>query len=104
MKSLLKWLRSVNPYVLSAAIWVVWMLFFDPNDLFTQIGMWWKVRELRKEKAFYEEKIIEVKKEQREVLGNAKLVEKYARERYLMRKPTEDVFVLVDEDNEPIEK
>ena len=97
-------LRAVNPYKLSAAIWVGWMLFFDPNDCWTQLRMWWKVRELKGEISYYLEKIEEVKKDQREVMGNGKLIEKYARERYLMRKETEDVFVIVDDNNQPIEK
>ena len=104
MLALLQRLRAVNPYKLSAAIWVVWMLFFDPNDCLTQLRMWWKVRELKSEISYYLEKIEEVKKDQQEVMGSNKLIEKYARERYLMRKETEDVFVIVDENNQPIEK
>lgn len=104
MLALWQRLRAVNPYKLSAAIWVGWMLFFDPNDCLTQLRMWWKVRELKSEISYYLEKIEEVKKDQQEVMGSNKLIEKYARERYLMRKETEDVFVIVDENNQPIEK
>jgi cell division protein DivIC len=38
------------------------------------------------------------------VMGNKKLVEKFAREKYLMKKPKEEIFVIVDEENQPIEK
>jgi cell division protein DivIC len=39
-----------------------------------------------------------------EVMGNKKLIEKFAREKYLMKRPNEEIFVIVDEDNQPIEK
>jgi cell division protein FtsB len=37
------------------------------------------------------------------VIGNPALLEKYAREKYLMKKPKQDIFVIVDEANQPIE-
>jgi cell division protein FtsB len=37
-------------------------------------------------------------------MGNPALLEKYAREKYFMKRPKEDVFVIVDQDNQPIEK
>ncbi len=96
--------RLRNFYVATALGLLVWMTFFDANDLPSQIRNWWKVRELESEVTFYDEQIREVQRARREVLGNNRLREKYARERYLMKKPTEDVFVIVDENNEPLEK
>ncbi|MEZ0609667.1 septum formation initiator family protein [Fibrella sp. WM1] len=83
---------------------VGWMLFFDANDLRSQLRNWWKLRELEGEKTFYQEQIEAVKAERREVLGSQRLRVKYAREKYLMKKRTEDVYVLVDEAGKPIEK
>ena len=45
----------------------------------------------------------ELEKEKRMVIGNPALLEKYAREKYLMKKPKQDIFVIVDEANQPIE-
>jgi cell division protein FtsB len=45
-----------------------------------------------------------LEKERRLVIGNPALLEKYAREKYLMKKPKEDIFVVVDENNQPIER
>ena len=61
------------------------------------------MKELEKEKSILEDKIKQVKKERNEVFGNPKMLEKWAREKYLMRKPHEDVYVIVDENNQPIE-
>jgi hypothetical protein len=93
-----------NFYVATSLGLLVWMTFIDANDLPMQIRNWWKLRELDREITFYKDQIKTVQTERREVLGNDQLREKYAREKYLMKKPTEDVFVVVDEHNEPLEK
>ena len=80
------------------------MFFFDSNDLRTQARNWWNLQKLEDEQAYYKERIIEVQKARREVLGTPALREKFAREKYLMKKPTETVYVIVDENNEPLEK
>jgi cell division protein DivIC len=91
-------------YLITALALLVWMAFFDPNDFRSQFYNWQRLRELEQERAFYVDKIKEVERQQREVLGTDQLREKFARERYLMKKATEDVFVLVDENGEPFEK
>jgi cell division protein DivIC len=99
---LLRYLR--NFYVATGLGLLVWMTFFDANDLPTQIRNRWKLYELDEEARFYQEKIKAVQNERREVLGNDQLREKFAREKYLMKKEGEDVFVIVDEHNDPLEK
>lgn len=93
-----------NFYVATGLALLAWMTFMDANDLPTQVRNWWKLRELEREVAYYNDEIKKVQTERREVLGNDRLREKFAREKYLMKKPTEDVFVIVDEQNEPLEK
>uniref|UniRef100_UPI00403F3A28 FtsB family cell division protein n=1 Tax=Spirosoma sp. SC4-14 TaxID=3128900 RepID=UPI00403F3A28 len=93
-----------NFYVATGLGLLVWMTFFDANDLPTQISNWWKLHELENEAEFYQTQIRQIQTERKEVLGNDRLREKFAREKYLMKKPTEDIFVIVDENNNPIEK
>ncbi|MCU0468390.1 MAG: septum formation initiator family protein [Arcicella sp.] len=102
MKDLL--LNKYRFYTLTTSILLIWMIFFDVNDIFTQIKMYRELSRLEDEKKYYAQKIKEVEKERIEVMGNKKLVEKFAREKYLMKKPKEEIFVLVDENNQPIEK
>lgn len=99
---LFRYLR--NFYLATGLGLLVWMTFFDANDLLSQIRNWWKLRELEGEARFYETKIKAIKAERQELLGNDELREKFAREKYLMKKQGEDVFVIVDEHNEPLEK
>jgi cell division protein FtsB len=83
-----------NFYFLASIAFVVWLLIADRNDLFSQIKLRSKVTALEKEKEYYLEKIEEIKAERDAVLNNPAQLEKIARERYYMKKPGEDIFVL----------
>jgi cell division protein FtsB len=73
------------------------MLFVDSNDVFSQLKLRKKVATLEQEKEYYLEKIEEVKKDREELLSNQELLEKFAREKYLMKKKTEDIYLVVEE-------
>jgi cell division protein DivIC len=87
-----------NFYFIFGAIFLFWMLFLDSNDLITQYKQYKKLKDLEDEKLYYLEKIDEVKKDREELLSNKELLEKFAREKYLMKKKTEDLYVIVEED------
>ncbi len=73
------------------------MIFFDSNDIITQFRLSNKQSELESSKEFYEEKIIEVKNDKEALTNDKDLLEKIAREKYLMRKENEDVYIVVEE-------
>lgn len=87
-----------NFYVLSLLIFLFWILFLDSNDLISQARLSHKLKNLEAEKAHYLEKIDEVKKDREELLSNNELLEKFAREKYLMRRKTEDLYVIVEKE------
>jgi hypothetical protein len=62
-----------NKYFLLSMAFVVYMIFFDKNDLFSQYQYYQQVSKLKQERDFYL---------------------KFAREKYLMKKDNEDVFVI----------
>ena len=88
-----------NFYFLIGAFFLFWIAFIDSNDLLTQYRLGSKLNNLKDEKAYFTEKIEEVKKDREELMSNKELLEKFAREKYLMKKPTEDIFVVVEEEN-----
>jgi cell division protein FtsB len=53
-----------------------------------------KLRSLDREKEFYQEKRADVEKDRTELLTNKELLEKFAREKYLMKKDNEDLYVI----------
>lgn len=85
-----------NFYFLATVFFLVWMTFIDSNDLITRAKMVSKLRSLEREKEYYQEKIVEVEKDRKELMTNKELLEKFAREKYLMKKESEDVFVIVE--------
>ena len=76
---------------------VLWMLFMDANDIRSQFSLGQKLRELEAEKEFYQKEIEQVNHDREELLTDDELLEKFAREKYLMKKPEEDVYVIVKE-------
>ncbi len=87
-------------YFLVAFPFLIWMIFFDPNDFISQYRMRRKLKDLENEKAYYQEKILEVEDERQALLKDNKKLEKFARENYLMKKPGEDVYVIVEKKKE----
>lgn len=96
MKRLLELFK--NKYFVATVAFAVWMLFFDKNDLLAQYEYRSQVNKLQEEKGFYEKEIKQVKKDLSELNTNLNTAEKFAREKYLMKKDNEDVFVIVKED------
>ena len=86
-----------NFYFLTGLFFFVWMAFLDSNKLRARFNLTSKLNSLENEKEYYEEQIKEVEKDRNELFGTRESLEKFAREKYLMKKETEDVFIVVEE-------
>lgn len=86
-----------NFYIVTGGIFLLWMLTLDSNDFVSRYKLSAKLSSLESEKEYYTEKIKEVQKDHEELMGSRELLEKFAREKYLMKKGTEDIFVVVEE-------
>ena len=86
------WLK--NKYFLSAGAFVVWILFFDPKDIFTQIQHKKELKELEVSKAWYQKEISKESVEAEQLKNSPATIEKYARENYLMKRDSEDIFIV----------
>ena len=86
-----------NKYFLSALVFAGWMLFFDRNDLISQYDYRTELGKLQEEKDFYTIEIERVKKSLDELTSDQAMLEKFAREKYLMKKENEDVYVIIPE-------
>jgi len=84
-----------NKYFLVSSIFLVWMVFFDRNDLFSQWEYHQQVSKLKQERDFYQKETAKVHQDLDELTSNKEKLEKFAREKYLMKKDNEDVFVIV---------
>ena len=84
-----------NKFFLVIIALIIWLLYFDKNDVFTQLDLIKKCNKLNAEKQYYIEEIEQNKKEIYELKTNVKSLETFARETYLMKRDNEDVFVFV---------
>jgi len=86
------WLK--NKYVLTLIAFVLWMIFFDAKDILTQRERSNELRQLQESKAYYTDEIAKERKALEELKSNPAAIEKYAREKYLMKRENEDLFVI----------
>ena len=83
-----------NKYLLAASLFAVWMLFFDRNDFFTQMQRKKELAEIEEGKEYFAKKIAEGKKFSSDIRSNADAVEKFVREKYLMKRDNEDLYLI----------
>ena len=85
-----------NFYIVTTLAFIAWMILLDSNNLIARFQLSSKLNSLENEKEFYEEKIKEVEKDRNELFGDNESIEKFAREKYLMKKETEDIYIVVE--------
>ncbi len=84
-----------NKYILTAAAFAVWMLFFDTRDVITtHFKHRSELHRLEKSRTWYQQEIHTTREELDQLRSNADILEKYAREKYRMKKENEDLFVI----------
>jgi len=86
------WLK--NKYILTFIAFVLWMIFFDAKDIITQRERSNELHQLQESKAYYTDEIAKERKALEELKSNPAAIEKYAREKYLMKRENEDLFVI----------
>jgi cell division protein FtsB len=89
-----------NKYLIAGIAFIVWMLFFDRNDLMSQYEYRKQLNKLKDEKEFYTREIDKTVTDLNELTTNRSRLEKFAREKYLMKKENEDIFVIIEKEEE----
>ena len=87
-----------NKYSITLLIFFTWLFFFDQNDLVTQYKFKSELSKLHKQKTYYKEQIEITRKDLENLLNDNEKLERFAREKYLMKKKDEDIFVIVVND------
>ena len=87
-----------NKYYLTLVAFVIWMLFFDNYSYFEHRFLNQQINELNDNKKYYKSEIakdsIKIKN-----LKNDNMTEKYAREKYFMKKDSEDIYIIEFEED-----
>ena len=87
--------RLRNRYGLGIGVFVLYVCFLSDYDLYTTLKLRMELSKKRSEHEQYAQDIKQVRAELQELNGDLALLEKFAREKYLMKRDNEDVFVLV---------
>jgi len=85
-----------NKYLVASVFFIVWMLFFDQRDYFQQRERQAELNKLEAKKRYYVEEIEKTRKQLQDLQHNPAALEKFARERYLMKRNGEDIFIIED--------
>lgn len=93
-KKIPSWLS--NKYLLTGLAAAVWMMWFDGQDLPGEFRKAAHYGELEASEARLNQQIQRTQNELNLLINNPKTVEQYAREKYLMKKDNEDLFLVVD--------
>ncbi len=88
-----------NKYVLVLLLFTVWMLFLDNYSYLDHRILDIEINELEDNKEYYQG---EIERDQKSInqLKNSNQIEKYAREKYYMKKDSEDIYIIEFEGEE----
>ncbi len=84
-----------NRYLLTIIIFFVWLLLLDSNNLISRVRELKNLRKLKSEKEYYVQRIEEDKRKLHELKTDNRNLEKFAREQYRMKKPDEDLYIIL---------
>ncbi|MBI9037369.1 MAG: septum formation initiator family protein [Bacteroidales bacterium] len=87
-----------NKYFYTIIGFIVWMLFFDGNNIISQIKLSNQLKELKREENYYKNQIEKDKEIIKALSSDSSALEKLAREKYLMKKENEDIFLIIEDD------
>ncbi len=90
-KPVLRLLR--NRYVIVLLFACTWMLFFDQFNLPSQLKLSSQNRQLEKDRNFYAEEVEILTQRKNSLFTDPAELERFAREKYMMKKDNEDIFV-----------
>ena len=86
-----------NKYTITIVTFMVWLSFFDQNNMMIQVQNKMELWELEEDKKYYLLEIEKTKSDLEELTSDMKSLERFAREKYLMKRDNEEVFVFVTE-------
>ena len=84
-----------NKYLLTGVAFLLLMLFLDRNNLISQYKMRKELKGLRKELQFYRDQAMMDSIELSRLLGDSLELERLGREKYMMKRDSEDIYIIV---------
>ena len=88
----------LNKYVVTLVGFFIFLIFFDNHNLISRWETSRKINSMEKEIKFYQSEIDKNKAKMNEMQTSDETLEKYAREQYHLKKDSEDVFIIKEEE------
>jgi cell division protein DivIC len=88
-----RWLKS--KYLITGISFIVWMVFFDQNDINLQLKRINELKKLQESEKNMDKLIVDTKKELDLLITNPSTLERYAREKFMMKRDNEDLYIIV---------
>lgn len=83
-----------NKYLIASAVFVVWVTFFDSNNLIDWSKVLISISNQESQKSYYKGEIKSIEEKLNELTSNRDSLEKFAREQYMFKEDSEDVFIV----------
>ncbi|MEO8416546.1 MAG: septum formation initiator family protein [Ginsengibacter sp.] len=83
-----------NKYLITGIAFALWMTFFDRNDISLQLKRIQELNKLRESERVMAQQTADTKHELGLLKTSPGTLEKYAREKYMMKKDNEDLFII----------
>lgn len=84
-----------NKYGIVLLLFGSWMLVLDENNLWNQVKITREYNKVRKEMKFFEKEIASNTQGVKRLSDDPELLEKLARERYMMKRDNEEVYLII---------
>ncbi|NIG52023.1 septum formation initiator family protein [Chitinophaga sp. Cy-1792] len=83
-----------NFFFITGCSFVIWLAFLDKTNLMYQYQFRAEEKKLEAQKEFFISEIKKTKEDQQELLSSPEKQEKFAREKYFMKRDDEDLFII----------
>ncbi|MBU4538106.1 MAG: septum formation initiator family protein [Weeksellaceae bacterium] len=85
----------LNKYFITVFLFLVWMVFFDNTSFLVVNELNGEIKKYEQQLAYYKEEYRKNDDFYKKLMNNKSEKEKFARENYFMKKPNEEIFILV---------
>ncbi|KAA6327502.1 Cell division protein FtsL [termite gut metagenome] len=94
--AILRFIRK-HKYISTTVVFVAFITFIDENNLIHRIKQNREIGQLRGKIEKYKKEYDESTRQLNELTENPEIIEKIAREKYMMKQPNEDIYVFEKE-------
>lgn len=84
--------------MIASLIFLTYLMFIDQFNFRAQYKLMSELNHLEEEKDFYKSELRKDSTTYHSLFNNNENIEKFARERFMMKKPNEDIFLIVREE------